>query len=169
VEGGKADGGDACLLRHGKSSYYNAFPAGETANRFLVKQTQTVAYVYVDRDTAIFRYRRGMAGGRGGSLYGVWMSLKKGWNQIEVHQHDGGGIKVWVSGGIMVDDKNGGSIPDLKFVETPVKVRDWYNKNVPFKEIPWVVREEDTYAATVSPAEYAADEAGNVAGPQWVK
>jgi hypothetical protein len=168
IPGGNADGTDAYLLRHGKSSFINAWMGGgDTPETETIKTTQTMAYVYVDRDTAIFRYRRGMAGGRGGNLYAVWMTLKKGWNPIEVHQQSGSGIKVWVSGGVMVDDSNGP--PDLKYVETPQRVNNQTNKNVPFTEIPWVAREEDTYAASVSPVEYTQDEAGNLVGPQWVK
>jgi hypothetical protein len=172
---GNNDGTNAYLLRHGKTSYINAWMGGgDTPTTDMVKITQTMAYVYVDQDTAIFRYRRGMQGiPPGSTLYAVWMTLKKGWNPVEVHQdsaaNGSGGIKVWVSGGVMVDDKNGAEPPNLKYVETPTRVNGQNNRNLPFKEIPWVVREEDTYEATVSPTAYTPDENGNLVGPQWVK
>ncbi|GHV88846.1 hypothetical protein AGMMS50267_12060 [Spirochaetia bacterium] len=172
------DGTESHLLRHGKAYYKNGWVGGggvEYSGReypgmgpdLLVKEIRTMGYVYVDKDTNIFRYRRA-TGARGGNLFAVWMPLKKGWNQIEVEQEAGTGIKVWVSGGIITDDNNGTAPPDLKVFSDPAKVNNWTNLNMPYKDIPWVIREEDTYYESISPVNGTADAAGNLIGPQWL-
>jgi len=132
------------LTRYGKSSY----SVWDWAGRY--QDLRVMRYVYVDRDTSIFRmYRPDM----GGSMHYVFLDLKEGWNQIEVIElgfvdpDPAKGfsmidVDVWQSGGIMVDDDGG--IPSLNFAQ------GFADKTLKEKVIPWTVRPEDTWKAILS-------------------
>jgi hypothetical protein len=93
------------------------------------------------------------------------MKLKKGWNQIEAKLSsnfsdvsDGkipgaGPLSVWVSGGITTD-----GLSNIR----PSPLAGETSLNIPFKDIPWVIRDADTYTQMVSPTE-----APTVTSPYW--
>jgi hypothetical protein len=151
------DGGT--LMQYGKSNYKLAWvaPSGEREGHEQ-QDVRVVKYVYVDKDVSVFRYTRSPVGsGTWGTLRFVYLSLKKGWNQLEVKEEvqDSGTpsstrfhTSIWVSGGLIEDDSNGPQ--DIREQDT-TKINNYTNILIPSKPIPWAVRMDDPWSAIVSP------------------
>jgi hypothetical protein len=157
--------GGGNLARWGKGRYNRGFETveGVYGPQPQREEVRAVRYVYVDKDVAVFRTRRGRPGEQGGGAMGyVEMSLKQGWNQIEAIEvieysadlakparYLWAPVNVWVSGAVTVD--NSGGIPDLKETAVVDGANISRDANIPFKTMPWVYREQDDFHGIISP------------------
>ena len=133
--------GDTRLERWGRSQYSTGLS--------VIEEVKVVRYVYVDRETLIYRTEDGNS--YVSAMKYVFLSLKPGWNLIEAVEefswtltNDNNGVpasgtagltylNVWISNGKMVDDTGGRNTISQA------------NLLLKAKDVPWTKRSDDAF------------------------